>query len=144
MSTRGWCRNSTDIIAGTEASYAVSRYDASGNLVTEGTTTVWLYSDGCANKEFDSVADGPGGAIASITIADTLSFVNFYYYDDLAAAVVAITASDTNTAPDTTDGIDDDIDNLGVLPDIVANNSTGSHSILYGMTADHATRSSTA
>lgn len=87
------------ITAGTRAAYTVTRKDDCDNLMTSGTTTVYLYSDSTSsNKAFYNVAAG-GSPITSIAITNGNSSADFWYYDD-TAGTWTITASDNAAAPD--------------------------------------------
>ena len=84
-----------------------------GNPVTVGSDTVYLYSDSTGNEAFYDASSG-GTVIASATISDGFSSVNFWYEDD-KAGTFTVTASDNATAPDGTTGIDDATDSVTVI-----------------------------
>jgi len=96
----------SDITAGSEATYTVTRYDQYDNLVTSGARTV----DSTGNDEFRATSGG--AAVSSVSIADASSAKTFYYYDD-KSGTWTITASDATPADGAT-GIDDATDSLGV------------------------------
>ena len=98
--------------AGTRAAYTVTRKDSFGNLVTSGTQTVYLYSDSTGNEAFYNVASG-GSPVASVTIADSASTANFWYYDD-KVGTFTVTSSDNATAPDGATGIADATDSISI------------------------------
>lgn len=104
----------TSIVAGTRGAYTVTRKDTFGNLVTEGSTTVYLYSSSTgANKKFYNAESG-GSIITQISIGPGNSTANFWYYDE-AAANWTVTVSDNASAPDGATGIIDAADEISVL-----------------------------
>jgi hypothetical protein len=108
-----------DITAGDRASYTIIRQDSCGNLVTAGSTTVYLYSTSAgANKRFYDSAAG-GNIIASVAIADGSSGATVWYYDETPGAYT-ITASDNSGAPDGAAGITDATDLITVSAGPVA------------------------
>ena len=108
-----------DITAGDEATYTVTRYDQFGNLQTIGAETVYLYSSAAgANDEFRAVS--LGAPVTSIGISDTSNNVQFFYYDEVVAASITITASDATPTADGTTNVDDDTDIIAVTPDVTA------------------------
>ena len=100
----------SDITAGTEATYTVTRYDEYGNLRTAGVQTVYLFSDSTGNDEFRETSAGTG--VVSVDIADGQSAKAFYYYDDKVGDWT-ITASEATPANGPT-GITDDTDAITV------------------------------
>jgi hypothetical protein len=101
--------------ARTRAGYTVTRKDQFGGLVTNGTTTVYLYTNSSStNAKFynDSLA---GSQITSATISPGQSAAAFWYYDD-TPGTATITASDNSSAPDGATGIADGTDTITVLP----------------------------
>lgn len=102
-----------DMVAGTRLGYAVTREDQFGNVVTSGTSTVYLYSDSSGlNKHFYDAASG-GSIITSRQITSGQSSANFWYYDDLTGSFSVI-VSDNSSTPDGNFGIDDSSDNLTI------------------------------
>ncbi len=104
-----------NLTSGARAPYSVSREDQFGNLVTTGSTTVYLYSNsGSMDYAFYDAATG-GSQITSINIGSGNSSANFWYYDELADTWT-ITASDNATSPDGATGASDGTDSITVLP----------------------------
>jgi hypothetical protein len=104
-----------DVFAGSRIGYTVSRADAFGNLISTGSTSIYLYSSSTGPaKAFYDAASG-GIVITSVIVGPGDFSANFWYYDELSG-VWNITASDNSSAPDGTAGIDDDTD-----PVIVSN-----------------------
>ncbi len=108
-----------DFTAGQRKEYTVTRKDSYGNLVTAGGNTVYLYTTSAAlHGEFYDVASG-GTAISSVSISGGTSAVSFWYVDD-QTGVFTVSASDDNSAPDGTTGIDDATDSVLVHPAAVS------------------------
>jgi hypothetical protein len=98
-----------NMTAGTRLGYIVTRKDQFGNLVTSGSSTVYLYSSATdASTAFYDAASG-GSLITSIPITDTNSSANLWYTDNVVGTYT-ITASDNATAPDGATGIADGTD----------------------------------
>ncbi len=78
----------TSVAAGTEtAAYTVERRDAFGNVTTSGSQVVELASSSNdATKQFRDSNGGP--AVTSITITNSASTEDFYYYDPAAGSYV--------------------------------------------------------
>ncbi|MCX6780899.1 MAG: hypothetical protein NT003_02155 [Candidatus Magasanikbacteria bacterium] len=94
---------------GNRLGYTVTRKDQYGNLVTNGSTTVYLYSNSTgANKKFYDAASA-GNIITSITIGNGSSSANFWYYDETPGNWT-ITTSDNASAPDGATGVADATD----------------------------------
>lgn len=114
------------ITVGDRAFYAITRLDQFGNLATTGSDTIYLYSSSAGvNKKFFDLAVG-GNAITSIAIGSGNSTANVWYYDELAGTYT-ITASDSQTVPDST-GIVDATEtlqvNAGALAQLSVNDQT--------------------
>ena len=105
--------NPGDMTVSTRLSYTVTRRDQNNNLVTSGADTVYLYSTSGPTSGFFDAATA-GNHITSISIPDTQSSVNFWYFDDTAGNWT-ITASDNATASDGATGILDGSDPVNVL-----------------------------
>ncbi len=102
-----------DMTAGDRLAYTATREDAFNNLVTTGSDTVYLYSNGSSpTKEFYN-AGIAGNVITSINILNGVSSANFWYFDDTTGTWI-ITASDNAVAPDGVTGITDGTDNVTV------------------------------
>jgi len=104
-----------NFIAGsTRAAYTVTRYDEFNNLVTTNSQVVYLFSSSTgANKKFYSAASG-GSVITQVTIANSASSANFWYYDEKTGDHT-ITASEVTPADGNT-GIIDGTDQITVTP----------------------------
>jgi hypothetical protein len=101
--------------ARTRSGFTVLRKDAFGNSISNGTTTVYLYTNSSSgNAKFynDSLA---GSQIASINIGNGQTTGSFWYYDD-ASASTTVTASDNPTTPDGATGVADGTHIISVLP----------------------------
>jgi hypothetical protein len=114
------------ITAGERGAYTITRLDSFGNLATTGSDTVYLHSTSIgANKKFFDLAVG-GNVITSIVIGGGNSTANVWYYDELAGTYT-ITASDSQSVPDST-GIVDATDSLvvgtGALAQLSVNDQT--------------------
>ena len=107
--------NPGDFYAKSRLGYSVTRKDAFGNLVTTGTSTVYLYSSSSSSsKKFYSDSLG-GTVITSITIASGQAAASFWYYDE-EPGTYTITASDNSSSPDGSSGISDGTDSVIVMP----------------------------
>ena len=105
--------------AGNRAGIFISRKDVLGDLMTSGTSTLYLYSTSAgANKKFYDAATG-GSVIASATIQNGTSSVEVWYYDETPGSYT-VTASDNASAPDGATGVADGTDSLAVVPGAVA------------------------
>ena len=106
-------------MAGTERAYTVTRKDQYNNLVTSGTSTIYLYSSSISatKKLYDAATNG--NIITSITITNGNSTANFWYYDETPGNYT-ITASDNAVAPDGNAGVHDGTDSISVLPSPLA------------------------
>jgi hypothetical protein len=101
------------IAAGNRAAYTITREDQFNNPVVSGADSVYLYSSsGSVNKNFYDAAIA-GNIIASVSISDTSSLANFWYFDDMPGTYT-ITASDNVATPDGATGIIDATDSLVV------------------------------
>ena len=108
--------------AGSRAAYTVTRYDQYDNQVTSGARVVYLFSNSTgANAKFYDAAIA-GSVITQVTITDTNSSADFWYYDNKAGNWT-ITASDATPA-DGPNGIGDDNEALAVY---------GVHNITSGL-----------
>ncbi|MGA2417678.1 MAG: dockerin type I domain-containing protein [Candidatus Staskawiczbacteria bacterium] len=107
--------NPGDMYAKTRLGYTVTRKDQFGNLVTSGSSTVYLYtSSTSSSKKFYDAATS-GNIITSIGITSGHSSANFWYYDE-TPGTYTITASDNSSAPDGATGIADGTDSVIVNP----------------------------
>ncbi len=100
------------ITAGSRAAYVVTRKDQYGNLVTSGSTAVYLYSSSTGTYAFYGAASG-GSPLTHVAIADASSTADFWYQDTKVGSWT-VTASDNATAPDGAAGIADATDAIGV------------------------------
>ncbi len=98
----------SDILVGTRAAYTVTRKDQNNNLVTSGSSTVFLTAS--TGTFYDANTDG--NIITQTNIPDTQSLVSFWYLGD-TPGVKTITASDNSPADGNT-GIDDMNDTITV------------------------------
>jgi hypothetical protein len=116
-----------DMAAGTRIGYTVTRKDQFGNLVSHGTTTVYLYgldsSDEPAPmktppRRFYDSADG-GSVISFVNITEGNSEAEFWYYDE-EAGVASVVVSDNTENPDGEEGIADVSDRVSVSSGLVS------------------------
>ena len=107
--------NPGNITAGDRLGYTVTRKDQYGNLVTAGSTSVYLYSNSTGpNAKFYNASSG-GSVVTSVSINAGSSSANFWYYDESAGGW-SVTVSDNASAPDGAAGIADAIDAVTVSP----------------------------
>lgn len=106
--------------AGTRAAYTVTRKDQYGNLITAGTSTIYLYTNSSSSQaRFYADAISTSTPITSVTIGAGASSANLWYYDQMLGNWT-IVASDNATAPDYIAGVNDAVDSLTVVPGAVA------------------------
>jgi len=98
-----------DFAAGVRAAYVVTRKDQYNNIVTLGTTTVYVYTSSTSGAFFDAASGG--SQITSIDITSGNSTAAFWYRDEIPG-IYTITVSDNATAPDGVVGMDDDVDSI--------------------------------
>ena len=104
--------NPGDMSTGTRIGYTVTRKDINDNLVTTGSDTVYLYTtSGVTSAFYDTATDG--GTITSISIPDSQSSSDFWYFDD-NVGTWTITASDSASSPNGATGIIDSTDSITV------------------------------
>ncbi|HTW96221.1 MAG TPA: GC-type dockerin domain-anchored protein [Candidatus Methylomirabilis sp.] len=110
--------HSAGIVAGTRASYTVTRQDDFGNAVVSGANQVYLYTDSISGlgKFYDAAV--AGSVITSLEIAPGSASADFWYTDQKADNFI-ITVSDNSSSPDGATGIVDATDNLTITPDVV-------------------------
>jgi hypothetical protein len=109
--------NLDDMNINTRLLYTVTRKDSSGNFVTSGKNTVYLYSSSTStNKGFYNMSE-LGDVINSVIIPEGSYSANFWYFDD-KVGTWTITASDNSSAPDGSLQIVDGTDNVlvNILP----------------------------
>ncbi|MFA6519488.1 MAG: hypothetical protein WCT41_01535 [Candidatus Paceibacterota bacterium] len=106
--------NPGDMTADTRLGYTVTRKDQFNNLVTDGATTVYMYSNstGVDTPAFYD-ADTNGTVITSITIPDGQSSAQVWYADS-NLGTWTVTASDNPSVPDGLSGVADATDSVGV------------------------------
>ena len=103
-----------DMTASTRLGYTVTRKDQFANLVTDGSTTVYLYSNSTGTSTpvfYDAATDG--NAVTFITINSGQSSANVWY-EDPNEGTWTITASDNASAADGATGIVDATDTVAV------------------------------
>lgn len=87
-----------DTTAGTRIGYVLTRTDAYGNLVVDGSETADLLSAAEGSATFYEASSG-GSQISSVTIANGSSTAEFWYANEQAASET-ITVSGTDTVSD--------------------------------------------
>jgi hypothetical protein len=105
--------------AGTRASYTVTRKDQYGNLITSGTSAVYLYTNSSSSQAKFYPDATSTSSITSVTIGSGQFSASFYYYDQ-ALGSWTVTASDNATAPDGNTGVIDAMDSITVIPGAVS------------------------
>ncbi|MFA6365253.1 MAG: dockerin type I domain-containing protein [Candidatus Paceibacterota bacterium] len=105
----------TTTTAGTRAAFTVTRKDQHGNLRTNGSETFYLYSDsaGAAKRFYDAAS--AGNIVTSITIQNSSSAANFWYYDELAGSA-NIAVSDGTPTQNGNAGIIDGTGTITITP----------------------------
>ncbi len=99
---------------GTYLEYSVTRKDQFGNLVTSGITPVYLYSSANDTSTGFYLSSGGGTPIKSVSISDSSSTANFWYYENVPGNYT-LTASDNSSAPDGATGIADATVSVNVM-----------------------------
>lgn len=107
----------SDIVAGSRASFTVTRTDVYDNLITSGAQTVYLFSSGTTGAFYDMSTGG--NLINSISIPNGQSSVNFWFTATLVNSYT-ITTSDANPANGIS-GILDANDSIGVTVGTASN-----------------------
>ncbi len=98
---------------GSRLEYTIVRKDRFNNLVTSGSLPVYMYASPTSSSTAFYDAASAGNAVTSVTIADTQSSANVWYYETQVGSYT-ITASDNATTPDGSTGLLDATDQVNV------------------------------
>ncbi len=108
-----------DLVAGNRLGYVVTREDSYGNRVTNGSDSVYLYTNSLDPDPGFYDASSGGNSLTVISLGTGTSTGVFWYADDKAGSVT-VTASDHTPSADGAAGIADAQDTFTVLPASVA------------------------
>lgn len=108
-----------DMTESTRVGYTVTRKDAFGNLVNDGTAMVYLYTNSSGTSTAFYNAASAGSIITTVTIGAGQSSADFWYTDN-GIGIWTISASDNSSGADGAAGIVDGTDMIQVNENLIA------------------------